>query len=136
VGGADGVATGSCRRAVALAQLVLQVTGSGLGVAGVVAAEIIPFVLLAPVAGVVVCRFPRRRVMTNADLAASYLASARRLTCHRLGCWPKGCPVPTLVRSVVCGWWEVPSDSAFRAADAAGNVGDSTTRPARCCLRL
>lgn len=53
---------------VALGLLVFQVTGSGLGVAGVVAAEIVPILLLAPLAGMVVDRLPRRRVMIAADL--------------------------------------------------------------------
>lgn len=53
---------------VALALPVLRVTGSGLGVAGVVAAEILPILLLAPLAGVVVDRLPRRGVMITADL--------------------------------------------------------------------
>jgi predicted MFS family arabinose efflux permease len=58
---------------VALVVLVFRLTGSGLGVAGVVVAEIAP-VLLAPVAGVVADRLPRVRVMVAADLWRMALA--------------------------------------------------------------
>jgi MFS family permease len=64
---------GDVAATVALGLLVLQLTGSGLGVAAVVAAEIIPVLLLAPLAGVVVDRFPRRRVMITADLVRAAL---------------------------------------------------------------
>ena len=36
---------------VALAILIYRLTGSGLGVAGVVVAEIVPVLLIAPIAG-------------------------------------------------------------------------------------
>jgi len=60
---------------IALALLVLDVTGSGLGVGAVVAAEILPVLLLAPVAGTVVDRLPRVRVMVSADLFRAVLAA-------------------------------------------------------------
>lgn len=53
---------------VALAVLVFRLTGSGIGVAGVVVAEIVPVLILAPVAGLVIDRLPRRRVLIAADL--------------------------------------------------------------------
>ncbi|MEX2289503.1 MAG: MFS transporter [Mycobacteriales bacterium] len=59
---------------VALAILIYRLTGSGLGVAGVVVAEILPVLLLAPVAGVVVDRLPRIRVMVAADLVRAAFA--------------------------------------------------------------
>jgi MFS family permease len=59
---------------VALVVLVFRLTGSGLGVAGVVVAEIAPVLLLAPVAGVVADRLPRVRVMVAADLWRMALA--------------------------------------------------------------
>lgn len=59
---------------VALAILIYRLTGSGLGVAGVVVAEIVPVLLLAPLAGVVVDRLPRIRVMVAADLVRAVLA--------------------------------------------------------------
>ncbi len=53
---------------VTLALLVLRLTGSALGVTGVVLAEIVPVLLLAPLAGTLVDRRPRVRVMVGADL--------------------------------------------------------------------
>lgn len=65
---------GDIAQVVALGLLVFDLTGSGLGVSGVVIAEIIPVLLLAPVAGAVVDRLPRVRVMVTADLARVVLA--------------------------------------------------------------
>ena len=59
---------------VALAILIYRLTGSGLGVAGVVVAEIIPVLLIAPLAGVIVDRLPRIRVMVASDLFRALLA--------------------------------------------------------------
>ena len=53
---------------VALAVLVFQLTGSGLGVTGVVVAEIVPVLLLAPVAGAFIDRLPAVKVMIVADV--------------------------------------------------------------------
>lgn len=58
-----------------VALLVYQLTGSGLGVTAVVLAEIAPVLLLAPVAGPLVDRLPRVRVMFASDLARLLLAS-------------------------------------------------------------
>src|SRR3954464_6540131 len=51
-----------------LALLIYSLTGSGLGVSGLVLAEIAPVLLLAPVAGPLVDRLPRVGVMVAADL--------------------------------------------------------------------
>ncbi|MCA1712927.1 MAG: MFS transporter [Actinobacteria bacterium] len=59
-----------------LALLLFSLTGSGLGVSGAVVAEILPVLLLAPLAGSLVDRLPRVRVMVSADLARVLLASA------------------------------------------------------------
>lgn len=59
---------------VALALLIYDLTGSGLGVSGVVAAEIVPVLLFAPLAGPLVDRWPRVRVMVGADLLRVALA--------------------------------------------------------------
>jgi MFS family permease len=59
---------------VALVILVFRLTGSGLGVTGAVIAEIAPVLLLAPVAGVVIDRLPRVRVLIAADLWRMALA--------------------------------------------------------------
>ncbi len=55
-----------------LALLVYDLTGSGLGVSGLVLAEIAPVLLLAPL----VDRLPRVRVMLAADLLRVALAAA------------------------------------------------------------
>lgn len=59
---------------VALSLLVLQLTGSGFGVSAVVLAEILPVLVLAPLAGTLVDRFPRVRLMIGADLLRAGLA--------------------------------------------------------------
>lgn len=59
---------------VALALLVYDLTGSGLGVSGVVVAEILPVLLIAPFAGPLVDRWPRVQVMVGSDLLRSVLA--------------------------------------------------------------
>ncbi len=66
--------------AVTLALTVLDLTGSAIGVSAVVAAEILPVLLLAPVAGALVDRLPRVRVMVGADLLRAVLASALALS--------------------------------------------------------
>ncbi len=58
-----------------VALLVLQLTGSGLGVSGAVLAEIAPVLLLAPLAGPLVDRLPRVRVMIASDAVRVLLAS-------------------------------------------------------------
>lgn len=60
---------------VALAILIYRLTGSGLGVAGVVLAEILPVLFIAPLAGVLVDRLPRIRVMVVSDLTRAALAA-------------------------------------------------------------
>lgn len=59
---------------VAIVILVYRITGSGVGVSGVVAFEIAPVLLLGLVAGAWVDRLPRRRVMVGADLARAAVA--------------------------------------------------------------
>lgn len=65
---------GDAFNTVALVILVFDLTGSGLGVAGTVAFEVLPILLLGPLAGLVVDRYPRRWVMVVADLARAILA--------------------------------------------------------------
>src|SRR5438132_12896958 len=52
---------------IALVVLVFQLTGQGVAVAGLVAAEIVPMLGLGPVAGVVIDRFSRKTVLIGAD---------------------------------------------------------------------
>ena len=59
---------------VALVVLVFELTGSGVAVAGLVAAEVVPVLLLGPVAGVVIDRFDRKAVLIGADLLRAALA--------------------------------------------------------------
>ncbi|MFC4371674.1 MFS transporter [Citricoccus nitrophenolicus] len=67
---------GDAFNTVALVLLVYSLTGSGLGVSGVVIAEIIPVLVLAPLAGSLVDRLPRVKVMITADLIRAGLAFA------------------------------------------------------------
>ena len=57
-----------------VALLAFSLTGSALGVSAVVIAEILPVVLLGPVAGPLIDRLPRVTVMLGADLARLCLA--------------------------------------------------------------
>ena len=76
--------SGDAFNTVALAILVFRLSGSGFGVAGVAVAEIAPVLLLGPLAGAVVDRLPRRRVMVAADLWRAALAALLPLVAHRL----------------------------------------------------
>ena len=67
---------GDAFNTVALLLLVYSLTGSGLGVSGVVVAEILPVLVLGPVAGALVDRLPRVAVMIGADLVRAALAFA------------------------------------------------------------
>lgn len=59
-----------------VALLIFQLTGSGVGVSGVVLAEIAPVLLLAPLAGPLVDRLPRVQVMLGADVGRLVLVAA------------------------------------------------------------
>ncbi len=67
---------------IALVVLVFRLTGRGLAVAGLVAAEVVPVLLLGPVAGVVIDRFSRKAVLIGADLVRAALVLALA--------WPQG----------------------------------------------
>ena len=66
---------GDIAQFTALALLVFHLTRSGLGVSGVVIAETVPVLLLAPLAGPLVDRLPRVTVMVAADLGRAGLAA-------------------------------------------------------------
>ena len=72
--------SGDAFNTVALIVLVFQLTGSGFGVAATVVFEVLPILLLGPIAGLVADRYPRRRVMIVADLARAALVSLLVLT--------------------------------------------------------
>jgi MFS family permease len=59
---------------VALLGLAQDLTGSGLATGTILAANMLPFFLLSPAAGVVVDRFNRKRLMITADVARAFLA--------------------------------------------------------------
>lgn len=59
---------------ITLQVLLLQLTGSALAIAGIIIAQMIPFVILSPIAGVIVDRFSRKRVMIIADLVRAAIA--------------------------------------------------------------
>jgi len=67
---------------IALVVLVFRLTGQGVAVAGVVAAEIVPVLLLGPVAGVVIDRFNRKAVLIGSDLFRAALVLSL--------IWPQG----------------------------------------------
>lgn len=67
---------------IALVVLVLQLSGQGLAVAGLVAIEIIPVLLLAPVAGVLIDRASRAAILIGSDLFRAALALSL--------VWPQG----------------------------------------------
>jgi len=65
---------GDAFNTVALVVLVFDLTGSGLGVAGAVIFEVLPVLLLGPIAGLAADRLPRRRLMIGADLLRAAVA--------------------------------------------------------------
>lgn len=67
---------------IALVVLVFQLSGQGLAVAGLVAAEVVPMLVLGPVAGVVIDRFSRKGVLVAADLCRAALVLSL--------IWPQG----------------------------------------------
>lgn len=67
---------------IALVVLVFQISGQGLAVAGLVAAEVIPVLALGPIAGVIIDRFSRKAVLIAADLFRAALVLSL--------VWPQG----------------------------------------------
>lgn len=61
---------------VAVLSLALRLTGSGLAVGGVMIARALPAMLAGPIAGVVLDRFDRRKIMIASDLIRSGIALA------------------------------------------------------------
>ncbi|MBF6612387.1 MAG: MFS transporter [Chloroflexi bacterium] len=53
---------------IALVVLVYQLSGSGVAVSLTVLFEIVPLLLLAPIAGIVIDRFPRKTILVASDL--------------------------------------------------------------------
>lgn len=59
---------------IAVLSLTLEVTGSGAAVGGVMIARTVPAILAAPVAGIVLDRLDRRKVMIACDLLRAVIA--------------------------------------------------------------
>lgn len=76
---------GDAFNTVALVVLVFELTGSGLGVAGAVMFEVLPVLLLAPVAGLAADRLPRRSVMIQADVFRAAVALALVVAADSVG---------------------------------------------------
>jgi MFS family permease len=72
---------------IAVFSLVLQTTGSGLVVSGVMLARAIPAVAAGPVAGVVLDRFDRKRIMIASDLIRVVVAAGFLLTIDKPSPW-------------------------------------------------
>lgn len=72
---------------VAVFGLALERTGSGLVVSGVMLARAIPAVAAGPVAGVLLDRFDRKRIMVASDLARAVVAAAFLLALVIPGAW-------------------------------------------------
>jgi MFS family permease len=68
--------SGTWMQRVALAWLVLQLTGSATAVGAVTALEFLPILFLAPVGGVVADRWDKRRLLYVTQSAAGLLAAA------------------------------------------------------------
>lgn len=67
---------------IALVVLVFQLTGQGVAVAILVAAEVVPVLVLGPIAGVFIDRFNRKSVLIGADLIRAVLVLSL--------VWPQG----------------------------------------------
>src|SRR5215475_11147927 len=72
---------------IAVFSLVMQTTGSGLVVSGVMLSRAIPAVLAGPIAGVVLDRFDRKKIMIASDLLRAVIALAFLLTIHEPRPW-------------------------------------------------
>jgi MFS family permease len=79
--------TGDYFNNIAVFALVMEKSGSGMVVSGVMLARAIPAVLAGPVAGVVLDRFDRRKVMIASDLVRAFVAAAFIWTVHQSRPW-------------------------------------------------
>jgi MFS family permease len=79
--------TGDSFNNIAVFSLVMEMTGSGLVVSGVMLSRAIPAVLAGPVAGVVLDRFDRRRIMLASDLIRAVVALAFIVTVRHPSPW-------------------------------------------------
>jgi MFS family permease len=72
---------------IAVFALVMEKSGSGMVVSGVMLSRAIPAVFAGPVAGVLLDRLDRRRIMIASDLVRAVVAAAFILTIHQPSPW-------------------------------------------------
>ncbi len=72
---------------IAVFALAVEATGSGLVVSGIMLARAIPAVVAGPIAGVVLDRFDRRRIMIASDVVRCVFALGFILTVHHPRPW-------------------------------------------------
>ena len=72
---------------IAVFSLAMQTTGSGLVVSGVMLSRAIPAVMAGPLAGVVLDRFDRKRIMIAGDLIRAVMALGFLSTVYYHGTW-------------------------------------------------
>ena len=72
---------------IAVFSLVMQTTGSGLIVTGVMLARAVPAILAGPVAGVLLDRVDRREIMIASDLVRAVVALGFIATVHVPRTW-------------------------------------------------
>src|SRR5690348_2561942 len=72
---------------VAVYALVMEKTGSGMVVSGVMLARAIPAMLAGPVAGVLLDRMDRKRIMIASDLVRCVVAAGFIATVHQPRPW-------------------------------------------------
>ena len=72
---------------IAVFSLAMQTTGSGLVVAGVMLSRAIPAVMAGPLAGVVLDRFDRKRIMIASDLIRAVVALGFVATIYHQKSW-------------------------------------------------
>jgi MFS family permease len=79
--------TGDYFNNIAVFALVMEKSGSGMVVSGVMLSRAIPAVLAGPIAGVLLDRFDRRRIMIASDLIRAAVAAAFIFTIHQPSPW-------------------------------------------------
>src|SRR5262245_5185697 len=79
--------TGDFFNNVAVFALVMERSGSGLVVSWIMLARAIPAVAAGPIAGVVLDRFDRRRIMIASDLIRAVVAAGFLFTIHEPRPW-------------------------------------------------
>src|SRR5215469_13664998 len=72
---------------IAVFALVMEKSGSGLVVSGIMLSRAIPAVLAGPIAGVLLDRFDRRSIMLASDLVRAAVALAFVFTIHQPRPW-------------------------------------------------